>query len=71
MLKTKIDTAIANIEQYWLLYKRMNENNSWDAVLKDKIIATLNGNDVYDELTKTDIDTLVLAFKEIQEKLND
>lgn len=71
VLKTKIDTAIANIEQYWLLYKRMNENNSWDAVLKDKIIATLNGNDVYDELTKTDIDTLVLAFKEIQEKLND
>ena len=69
-LKSRIDTAITNIEQYWLLYDRMNENNSWDTVLKDKVIATLNGNDAYDELTKTDIDTIVLAFKEIQEKLN-
>lgn len=70
-LKDKIDTAIANIEQYWLLYERMNENHNWDAVLKDKVIATLTGTDAYDELTKTDIDTLVLAFKEIREKLND
>lgn len=70
-LKDKIDAAIANIEQYWLLYERMNDNNNWDAVLKDKVIATLTGNDAYDELTKTDIDTLVLAFKEIREKLND
>lgn len=70
-LKEKIDVAIANIEQYWLLYEKMNENNNWDTVLKDKVIATLTGNDAYDELTKSDIDTLVLAFKEIREKLND
>ena len=70
-LKDKIDAAIANIEQYWLLYEKMNENNNWDAVLKDKVIATLTGNDAYDELTKSDIDTLVLAFKEIREKFND
>lgn len=70
-LKGKIDLAIANIEQYWLLSERMNENKNWDSVLKDKVLATLSGNDVYDELTKSDIDTLVLAFKEIREKLND
>ena len=70
-LKEKIDVAIANIEQYWLLYEKMNENNNWDTVLKDKVVATLTGNDAYDELTKSDIDTLVLAFKEIREKLND
>lgn len=70
-LKQKIDLAIANIEQYWLLSERMNENNNWDSVLKDKVLATLTGNDIYDELTKSDIDTLVLAFKEIREKLND
>ena len=70
-LKDKIDAAIANIEQYWLLYEKMNENNNWDAVLKDKVVATLTGNDAYDELTKSDIDTLVLAFKEIREKFND
>lgn len=70
-LKSKIDASIANIDQYWLLYEKMNGNNNWDAVLKDKVIATLTGSDVYDELTKTDINTLVLAFKEIQEKLND
>ena len=69
-LKDKIDKAITNIEQYWLLLERMNENDSWDTVLKDKVIATLNGNDAYDELTKTDIDTLVVAFKQIQEKIN-
>lgn len=70
-LKDKIDEAIKNIEQYWLLYERMNENDNWDSVLKDKVTATLTGNDLYDELTKADIDTLVLAFKEIQEKFND
>ena len=39
-------------------------------ILKDKVIATLKGTNTYDKLTKEDIDSLILAFKEIQESLN-
>lgn len=65
-----INTAVANIRQYWLLAELIKENNSWEDVLKDKIMATLKGTTTYDMLTKADINKLVLAFKEIQESLN-
>jgi len=65
-----IDQAIKNINQYRLLARKMDQNESWEAVLKEKVIGTLNGTSIYDELTKTDIDTLVNAFKEIQEQID-
>lgn len=65
-----IDKAVANIRQYWLLADLVKKNDSWEDVLKDKIMATLKGINTYDMLTKTDIDKLVLAFREIQESLN-
>lgn len=65
-----INSAVANIHQYWLLAKLVKENDSWEDVLKDKIMATLKGTNTYDNLTKTDIDNLVSAFKEIQESID-
>lgn len=65
-----INTAVANIRQYWLLADLVKKNDTWEDVLKDKVIATLNGTNTYDKLTKADIDNLVMAFKEIQESLN-
>ncbi len=46
----------------------MSENDSWEPILKEKVIGTLEGTGTYDELTKEDIDTLVRAFREIMEK---
>lgn len=65
-----IDQAVADIQQYWLLADLVKKNNIWEDVLKDKVIATLKGSNTYDKLTKDDIDSLILAFKEIQESLN-
>lgn len=66
-----IYNAVKNIKQYQMLGGMFKNNNSWDEVLKDKIIATLNGKSTYDALSKKDIDNLILAFKEIQEQLDE
>lgn len=65
-----IEEAVNNIKQYWKLADLFNKNEIWEDVLKNKVIATLKGIDTYDQLTKADIDDLILAFKEIQEALD-
>ncbi len=65
-----INEAVADIKQYRLLADLVRKNDTWEDVLKDKVIATLEGTNTYDKLTKDDIDSLILAFKEIQESLN-
>lgn len=57
--------AIAQNRIYRKLAIKLEENDSWEPVLKEKIIGTLKGTGTFDELTKGDIDTLVRAFKEI------
>lgn len=71
LLPKSINAAVANIKQYWLLSEIVKENDIWEDVLKDKVFDALTGTSTYDELTKTDIDNLVSAFKEIQESLNE
>lgn len=71
VLPNVINKAVANIRQYWLLAEMVNGNESWETVLKDKVLANLRGINTYDELTKSDIDSLIVAFQEIQEKLDD
>ena len=71
LLPKIIDSAIANIHQYRLLADMVNGNDSWEIALKDKVISTLKGTNTYDELTKSDIDSLIIAFKEMQESLDE
>lgn len=65
-----IDAAINNVLQYRILAKKMSDNESWETVLKEKVLGTLRGTQTYDELTKEDIDILIRAFKEIKESVN-
>ena len=65
-----IDAAINNVIQYRILAKKMSDNESWETVLKEKVLGTLRGTQTYDELTKEDIDILIRAFKEIKESIN-
>ena len=65
-----IDEAINNVLQYRILAKKMSDNESWETVLKEKVLGTLRGTQTYDELTKEDIDILIRAFKEIKESIN-
>lgn len=66
-----IDNAIDRILQYRILAKKMSDNESWETVLKEKVLGTLHGTQAYDELTKDDIDSLIQAFKEIRDSVND
>lgn len=65
-----IDAAINSIMQYRILAKKMSANESWETVLKEKVLGTLCGTQTYDELTKEDIDILIHAFKEMKESVN-
>lgn len=65
-----IEKAIQNILVYRRLAEKLEDNTNWETTLKEKIINSLNGVGIYDELTKADIDSLINAFKEIQEKID-
>lgn len=65
-----IDKAVANIRQYRLLATHVEENNSWEVFIKEKVLATLNGTSAYDDLTTSDVDTLISAFKEMEGCIN-
>lgn len=66
-----LKNAVRNVYEYRNIVKAMKENSSWDTVLVQKILNSLEGRAVYDELTKTDIDKVIDEFKKLQEKLND
>lgn len=65
-----INKAIENILVYRRLAEKLEINTSWESTLIEKIINSLNGVGTYDELTKSDIDKIIIAFKEIQEKID-
>lgn len=70
VLPPRIDAAISSIMQYRILAEKMSANESWETVLKEKVLGTLRGTQAYDELTKEDIDILIHAFKEMKDSLN-
>lgn len=70
ILPAHIEKAIQNLKTYRKIAEKLQRNNNWEAALKEKIINSLNGVMVYDELTKMDIDTLISTFKELQEKID-
>lgn len=66
-----IQQAIEQITIYRNLADRFKNNDSWEPIIKEKVIGSLEGTSEYDSLTAEDIDKLVLAFKEIEEKINE
>ena len=71
ILPKLIDEAVSNIQQCRKLAVLVKQNDSWEVFLKEKILDALNGMNTYEELTKTDIDKLISAFKELQGDFND
>lgn len=69
-LPNYIENAIENILVYRRLAEKLEDNNNWEVTLKEKIVNSLNGVGVYDELSKSDIDALISSFKEVQEKID-
>ncbi|MBU3098076.1 MULTISPECIES: hypothetical protein [Clostridium] len=65
-LKKVLDAAIQNINIYRNIADKLIANDGIDKVLIEKIVDSLEGSAKYDELTTTDIDDIILAFKELQ-----
>lgn len=65
-----IETAIINVIENRILAQRLIANNTWETLLKERVLGTLSGTQAYDELKKEDVDKLIVAFKEIQEIAN-
>ena len=70
ILPELIDHAVKNIFEYRKIASHMKENTIWEDVMIEKIENSLKGKDVYDELTKTDIDHIIGIFQELQEKVD-
>ena len=69
-LKPVIEKAINNIIEFKKIAITLNNSNELDKYLLDKIYNSLNGEDIYDELKKEDIDEAIAVFKQIQELLD-
>lgn len=69
-INESITHSIESIKQYRIVGDKIRKNDSWELLLKEKILTTLDGTNKYDLLTKKDIDELIDAFKILQEKIN-
>ncbi len=65
-----IDEAISRIQESRLLLKKIEENKQLETYIIEKISNSLNGINLYDELSKQDLDEIITLFKEIQERIN-
>lgn len=65
-----LEHAIKNICEFRKIASLMEKNENWETVLIEKITNSLKGFGTYDELTKDDIDQMIIAFRELQEKID-
>ena len=47
----------------------MEKNTSWEKVMVEKIVNSVNGQGRFDEFTKNDIDEVIKLFRELQDKV--
>ena len=65
-----IEEAIKNIFEVRKIAEEMEKNSSWEKVMMEKIKNSISGQGVFDELSKKDIDNVIMMFKELQEKID-
>ena len=66
VLPELIHNAYANIQRYFSIADKLSGNSALDKYLVEKVVSSLNGSSLYDELTKSDIDSLISAFQRIE-----
>ena len=69
LFKTHLKEAIRKVKIYRRLSEKFRQNTNWETVIQEKVINSLQGMDTYDELTKSDIDSLIQAFKEVERQI--
>lgn len=66
-----INSAIEEVTIYRNLAVRFKSNDSWEPIMKERVLGSLEGIAEYENLTTEDIDKLILAFKEMSDKINE
>lgn len=66
-----IKHAVEQVKIYRNLAIRFKSNDSWEPIIKERVLGSLNGTAAYDSLTAADIDKLVLAFQEMSKIINE
>lgn len=64
-----LEQSVRNIFEVRKIASEMEKNTSWEKVMVEKIINSINGQGRFDELTKNDIDNVIRMFRELQEKV--
>lgn len=62
-----LDNAIKEVLDFEELANDLKQSSDVEKLLVDKILNSLRGDDSYDELTKSDIDSLISSFKELKD----
>ena len=71
VLMPTIAEALKEVLEFESLADELSGSNEVEKMLVERVINSLNGDNTYDELSKSDIDTLVAVFSELKDKLSD
>lgn len=66
-LAPKLDRAIQEFIEFETLADDLRQSVDVEKLLVEKILQSLQGDDSYDALTKSDIDSLIASFKEFKD----
>lgn len=69
-LLPKINKCKESIESTKKLLSRISNKGYMNSMLLEQIKDTINGDNIYAELSSEDIDRLIESFKELREDLN-
>lgn len=65
-----LNNAMQEIIDYVEIIEEIKTNSEIDKYIKDKISSSIAGENIYDELRKSDIDNLIAKFKEFKYELD-
>lgn len=68
VLKNKIDESIKRVITFRNISKKLEKNKGIEKFLVEKAVDSLNGINGYDDLSKEDIDKLIIAFQSMGEE---
>lgn len=64
-----LNQCIRNIFEVRKITSELQKNTSWEKVMVEKIVNSVNGQGKFDEFTKNDIDDVIKMFQELQTKV--
>ena len=68
-LPVLLEQCVRNIFEVRKITSELQKNTSWEKVMVEKIVNSVNGQGKFDEFTKKDIDDVIKMFQELQIKV--